>query len=74
MKLATSSDGWTAAGFGHGGSTASDSGDGAVGMGRGEASGAFGSGYRNGRDGQRVRAAAVGAAFKPSDAFGHRRP
>jgi hypothetical protein len=74
MKLATSSDGRTVAGFGHGGGTALDSGDGAVGMGRGEASGAFGSGYQNGRDGRRVRAAAVGAAFKPSGAFGHRHP
>jgi hypothetical protein len=36
-KLATASDGRTTAGFRHGGSAASDSGDGAVGTERGEA-------------------------------------
>jgi hypothetical protein len=36
-KLATASDGQTTAGFGHGGGAASDSRDGAVGTGRGEA-------------------------------------
>jgi hypothetical protein len=37
MKLVTASDGRTAAGFGHGGGAASDSGDGSIGAGRGEA-------------------------------------
>jgi hypothetical protein len=37
MKLAMASDGQTAVGFRHGGSAASDSGDGAVGTRRGEA-------------------------------------
>jgi hypothetical protein len=49
MKLATAEDGRTTMGFRHGGGAASDSGDGAVGTGRGEAR-RFGQRQRSGRN------------------------